>query len=93
MRQRATLTIALLAMVLSTTLLASTGTPIAAAQNDYPARDSGYHDYPEMVRALLDAQAAHPDIVRVFSIGKSYQGRTIWAAEVSTCQLRWRCTS
>ena len=83
MRQRATLTIALLAMVLSTTLLASTGTPIAAAQNDYPARDSGYHNYPEMVRALLDAQAAHPDIVRVFSIGKSYQGRTIWAAEVS----------
>ena len=27
--------------------------------------------------------AAYPDIVRVFSIGKSYEGRELWAAEVS----------
>ena len=32
----------------------------------------------------IDAvQAAYPDLVKVFSIGKSYQGRDIWAAEVS----------
>jgi len=31
----------------------------------------------------MDAQAAHPDIVRVSSIGESYQGRKIWVAEVS----------
>ncbi len=69
--------------LVSTTLLAGAGASAAAAENDYPAKDSGYHDYPEMVQALQDAQAAHPDIVRVFSIGESYQGRTIWAAEVS----------
>ena len=48
-----------------------------------PPGISGYHSYPEMVQALKAAEAAHPDIVRVFSIGTSYQGRTIWAAEVS----------
>ena len=46
----------------------------AAAQNDYPARDSGYHSYAEMVEMLQDAEAAYPDIVRVFSIGESLPG-------------------
>ena len=31
----------------------------------------------------MAAQAAHPDIVKLSSIGKSYQGRTIWVAKVS----------
>ncbi len=85
MRERATLMIAPLAtlmIALLATLILPTA-PTAAAQNDYPAKDSGYHSYPEMVQALMDAQAAHPDIVRVFSIGDSYQGRPILAAEVS----------
>ena len=81
---QAGITLALLASLVSTMLLAGAGTDAtAAAENDYPARDSGYHSYPEMAQALLAAQAAHPDIVRVFSIGDSYQGRAIWAAEVS----------
>jgi carboxypeptidase T len=49
----------------------------------YPLKDSLYHDYPEMVAHVMDVQAAHPDIVHVFSIGTSYQGRPIWAAKVS----------
>ncbi len=36
-----------------------------------------------MVQVLQDTQAAHPDIVQVRSIGKSYQGRDIWAVKVS----------
>lgn len=83
MRRQATITHVLFATLVSTTLLVSAGTPAAAAQNDYPATDSGYHNYPEMVHALKAAQAAHPDIVRAFTIGKSYQGRAIWVAEVS----------
>jgi carboxypeptidase T len=55
----------------------------ASAANGYPAADSGYHDYQEMVADIRAVQAAHPAIVRVFSIGKSYQGRHIWAVEVS----------
>ncbi len=49
----------------------------------YPPADSLYHDYPEMVAHINDVQAAHPDIVHIFSIGNSYQGRPIWAAKVS----------
>jgi carboxypeptidase T len=82
----ATLRVTLLAAFLSATLLASAASTLpaaAAAQNDYPAKDAGYHSYLEMVQTLQDTQAAHPGIVRVFSIGKSYQGRKIWVAEVS----------
>lgn len=60
---------------------ASAAVPVTAA--DYPARDSGYHSYPEMVQHIRKVAAAHPDIARVFSIGTSQRGRQLWAAEVS----------
>jgi hypothetical protein len=56
--------------------------PVAAAA-DYPAVDSRYHSFAEMVDHIHEVEAAHPDIVRVFSIGRSHEGRRIWAAEVS----------
>jgi len=55
--------------------------PAAAA--DFPSSDSGYHTYAEMVAEIHAVQSAHPDIVEVRSIGKSYQGRDIWVAKVS----------
>lgn len=55
----------------------------AAAEPNFPARDSRYHNYPEMVVEIMAAQAAYPDLVQVFSIGQSYKGREIWAAKVS----------
>jgi hypothetical protein len=54
-----------------------------AAAADYPPKDRRYHSYPEMAAHIADVEAAHPDIIRIFSIGESYQGRRIWAAEVS----------
>jgi hypothetical protein len=59
--------------------------PVTAsgATPDFPARDSRYHNYPEMVDEIMATQEAYPDLVQVFSIGKSYQGRDIWAAKVS----------
>jgi carboxypeptidase T len=57
------------------------GASVAAA--DFPSYDSGYHSFPEMVADIKATAAAHPAIVSVFSIGKSYQGRDIWAAKVS----------
>jgi carboxypeptidase T len=54
---------------------------VAAA--DFPSYDSGYHTYAEMVAEIKATQAAHPDIVAIRSIGKSYQGRDIWVAKVS----------
>jgi carboxypeptidase T len=55
----------------------------AAAEPNFPAKDSRYHNYPEIVVEIMAAQAAFPDIVQVFSIGQSYKGREIWAAKVS----------
>jgi len=49
----------------------------------YPSFDAGYHDYGEMLTYIRSAEIAFPDIVHVFSIGKSYQGRDIWAAKIS----------
>lgn len=47
------------------------------------AGEGGYHTYARMVDHVQAVAAAHPDIVRVFSIGQSHAGREIWAAEVS----------
>jgi len=55
----------------------------AAATPDFPPSMSGYHNYPEMVAEIRQAEADFPDLVHVFSIGKSYHGRDIWAAKVS----------
>ncbi len=70
-----------LVATLATAFIALTALPAAAA--DFPARDSLYHSFTEMVADIRAVQKAHPDIVQLFSIGKSYQGRTIWAAKIS----------
>ena len=59
------------------------GSAVPTAAADFPAKDSRYHTYAEMVSDIQAVEAAHPDVVHVFSIGKSYQGRTIWAAKIS----------
>ncbi len=61
----------------------STSARTSAAEPDFPAYDSGYHNWTETVAEIMQAAADHPDIVKVFSIGKSYQGRDIWMAKVS----------
>jgi putative cell wall-binding protein len=49
----------------------------------YPGYDSRYHDYGEMLTYIRATEIAFPDIVKVFSIGKSHAGRDIWAAKIS----------
>jgi carboxypeptidase T len=68
--------------VLGLSLLALAA-PTSAAAADFPSKDSGYHNYAEMVAEIVDAEADHPDIVDRFSIGHSYRGRHIWAVKVS----------
>ena len=67
--------------LLAVAFIALSAVPVAAA--DFPAKDSRYHSYTEMVADIHAVEAAHPDIVDVFSIGKSYQGRDLWAAKIS----------
>ncbi len=47
----------------------------AGPDANFPKRYSKYHNYPEMVAHIHAVATAHPNIVRLFSIGKSYQGR------------------
>ncbi|MGH7339441.1 MAG: M14 family zinc carboxypeptidase [Candidatus Rokuibacteriota bacterium] len=49
----------------------------------FPPADSNYHDYAEMVAELEQAAFDHPDIFSLFSIGLSYEGRTVWAGKIS----------
>lgn len=48
-----------------------------------PQAGPAYHSYAEMEAAIQVIEAAHPAIVRLFSIGQSYEGRTLWAAKIS----------
>ena len=54
-----------------------------AAASEFPAGKQGYHSYTEMAADVAAVAAAHPDIVSRFSIGKSYQGRDLWAVKIS----------
>lgn len=42
-----------------------------------------YFDPTEIATMLAQIHADHPDITRVFSIGTTFQGRSIWAIEIS----------
>ena len=79
--QRRPLGLALVASVVA--FLATSAAPASAGGPDFPANDALYHTYPEMVDEIKAVEAAHPDIVEVFSIGDSDRGRNIWAAKVS----------
>ncbi len=49
----------------------------------FPAADSAYHDYAEMVTELNQAAFDHPGIFSLFSLGLSHEGRTVWAGKIS----------
>jgi carboxypeptidase T len=58
--------------------------PVAAGvPADFPAKDSLFHNYPEMVAEINAVEAAHDDIVDVRTIGATPGGRSIWLAKVS----------
>jgi carboxypeptidase T len=60
-------------------LLLVPGTALA----DFPRGYEGYHTYAEIGTLTKAVADAHPDIVRRFSIGKSYRGRELWAMKIS----------
>ena len=57
--------------------------PVAISPDDFPGADAKYHNYDEVVAEITATVAAHPDIVSMFSIGKSYEGRDMWAVKIS----------
>ena len=55
----------------------------AHAATDFPRGYTGYHTYAEIAALTKSVADAHPDIAQRFSIGKSYQGRELWAMKIS----------
>jgi carboxypeptidase T len=53
---------------------------------DFPSADKTYHNYDRMKAALDALVKADPKLVSIFSIGKSWQGRDIWAARFNTTE-------
>jgi putative cell wall-binding protein len=49
----------------------------------YPTYDARYHDYGEVVTFIRATEIAFPEIVKIVSIGKSHNGKDIWAAKIS----------
>lgn len=47
----------------------------------FPPGDEAYHDYDETVSELRSIAALRPDFVKMFSIGKTLEGRDIWALQ------------
>ena len=64
-------------------LPAAAATPASAAAADFPSGYSAYHTYAEMVADVAAVVAVHPAIAQRVAIGKSDQGRTIWAVKIS----------
>jgi carboxypeptidase T len=64
-----------------------TAPPVSATTTDFPAGARGFHTYAEMSSYVAAVAAAHPNIVRRFSIGRSYKGRELWAVEVTSSKL------
>jgi len=56
--------------------------PLHAAPGDFTT----YHDYRALSAVLKAAVAAHPDLARLVSIGKSREGRDIWAVEIANAK-------
>eukprot|EP00735_Rhodelphis_limneticus_P006523 TRINITY_DN1893_c0_g1::TRINITY_DN1893_c0_g1_i1::g.14085::m.14085 TRINITY_DN1893_c0_g1::TRINITY_DN1893_c0_g1_i1::g.14085 ORF type:complete len:462 (+),score=115.67,sp/P83852/CBPD_LOPSP/42.01/6e-92,Peptidase_M14/PF00246.19/1e-67,AstE_AspA/PF04952.9/5.8e-09,CarboxypepD_reg/PF13620.1/2.8e+03,CarboxypepD_reg/PF13620.1/1.8e-07,DUF4480/PF13715.1/0.00028,DUF2817/PF10994.3/0.00066,PEGA/PF08308.6/0.072 TRINITY_DN1893_c0_g1_i1:33-1388(+) len=53
------------------------------SENDVKPPPEGYMRYDELVGYLQNITKAHPTIARLFSIGKTHQGRDLWVMELS----------
>jgi carboxypeptidase T len=51
--------------------------------DDFPPEDSNYHNYTEMVAEVQAVAAAYPDLVHIFSLGNSFEGRNIIGVRIS----------
>jgi carboxypeptidase T len=77
-RRAATATI-----VLAIAVLGALPAGAVAASPEFPVGWEGYHTYAEMSADVAAVAAAYPAIVSRLSIGKSYQGRDLWAVKIS----------
>jgi len=55
----------------------------SSVEKPFPDRDSNFHDYMELTAKLSSMAAENKDLVKVFSIGKSVEGREVWTLRIS----------
>jgi len=53
---------------------------------DFPSQDKAYHNYDRMKTALDALAKSNPKLISLFSIGKGWQGRDIWAVRFNTTE-------
>ena len=56
--------------------------PLTSAM-DFPKEDSAFHNYTEMTEKLRQLVGSHSQIAQMNSIGKSFEGRDVWAIRIS----------
>ena len=59
-------------------------TPEATGDKDFPPADARYHNFAETTAQLRSMVSAHADIAKLISIGKSVEGRDIWALHINS---------
>ena len=72
-----------LSVTLAVLVLVGLGMAGPVSATEFPKGWEGFHSYTELTAEIAQVAADHPDIVSLFSIGKSYQGRELWAVKVS----------
>lgn len=50
---------------------------------DFPRQDADFHNYAEAVAALQSVAASAPELASLFSIGKTFEGRDLWALRLN----------
>ncbi len=70
---------ALAALVLAISVAA----PTAASTTDFPAGYSAHHTYAELRADLTRMASAHPDILSLRSMGRSFEGRKLFIVKIS----------
>lgn len=50
---------------------------------DFPTQDAEYHNYAELTQKIRSWESRFPALVKVSSIGKTFEGRDIWAVRIS----------
>ncbi|HBA60136.1 MAG TPA: carboxypeptidase [Elusimicrobia bacterium] len=53
---------------------------------DFPAADARYHNYTETTEVLRGLAAGNPELVSLFSIGKTTEGRDIWCLRLNPAE-------
>lgn len=70
-------------LVVAVVVLIAVRPPPALAASDFPAGYRAHHTFAELRAELKAIAAAHPQIVRLAGLGRSYEGRKLFMVKIS----------